>query len=48
MAFLNEQSKEKEENSRMRKTRYLFKKIGTSGEHFMQVWAQKRTEIVGT
>ena len=34
-AFLNEQSKEKEENSRMRKTRYLFKKIGTSGEHFM-------------
>ena len=34
-AFINEQSKQKEENSRMRKTRYLFKKIGTSGEHFM-------------
>ena len=39
-AFLNEQCKEKEENSRMRKTRYLFKKIATLREHFMLVWAQ--------
>ena len=39
-AFSNGQCKQIEENNRMRKTRYLFKKIGTSGEHFMQVWAQ--------
>ena len=39
-AFLNEQCKEKEENSRMRKTRYLFKRIATLREHFMLVWAQ--------
>ena len=42
-AFLTEQCNEKEENNRMGKTRGLFKKIR---DHFMQRWAQKRTEMV--
>ena len=40
--FLSDQCKEIEENNRMGKTKDLFKKR----EHFMQRWAQKRTEIV--
>ena len=46
-AFLINQCKEIEENNRMEKTRDLFKKIRTR-EHFMQKWAQKRTEMVWT
>ena len=39
-AFLSDQCKEIEENSRMGKTRDLFKKIRDTREHFMQRWAQ--------
>ena len=39
-AFLSDQCKEIEENSRMGKIRYLFKKIRDTKEHFMQRWAQ--------
>ena len=39
-AFLSDQCKEIEENSRMGKTRDLFKKIRATREHFMQRWAQ--------
>ena len=39
-AFLSDQCKEIEENNRMGKTRYLFKKIRDTKEHFMQRWAQ--------
>ena len=40
-AFLNDQCKETEENSRMGKTRDLFKKkLEIPGEYFMQRWAQ--------
>ena len=38
-AFLSNQCKEIEENSRMGKTRDLFKKIRDTREHFMQRWA---------
>ena len=38
--FLSEQCKEIEENNRMGKTRYLFKKIEIPRKHFMQRWAQ--------
>ena len=38
--FLSHQCKEIEENSRMGKTRDLFKKIRDTREHFMQRWAQ--------
>ena len=38
-AFLRDQCKEMEENSRMEKTRDLFKKIEIPREHFMQRWA---------
>ena len=47
-AFLNDPCKEIEENNRMGKTRDLFKKIGIPREHFMQRWAQERTEIAWT
>jgi len=47
-AFLSEQCKEIEENNRMGKTRDLFKKIEIPREHFMERWAQKRTEMVWT
>ena len=46
--FLSEQCKEIEENHRMGKTRDLSKKIRDTREHFMQRWAQKRTEMVRT
>ena len=39
-AFLSDQCKETEENSRMGETRELFKKIRDTKEHFMQRWAQ--------
>ena len=45
--FLSDQCKEIQEN-RMGKTRDLFKKIRITREHFMQRWAQHRTEIVWT
>ena len=38
--FLSDQCKEIEENSRMGKTRDLFRKLEIPGEHFMQRWAQ--------
>ena len=44
--FLSDQCKEIEENNRMGKTRDLFKKIGDIKGHFMQRWAQLRTESV--
>ena len=39
-AFLNDQSKEIEENNKMGKTRDLFKKIRDTKGTFMQRWAQ--------
>ena len=39
-AFLSHQCKEIEENSRMGKTRDLFRKLKIPREHFMQRWAQ--------
>ena len=47
-AFLGNQCKEMEENNRMGKTRDLFKKMKIPREHFMQRWAQSRTEMVWT
>ena len=47
-AFLSDQCKEIEENNRMGKTRDLFKKLEIPREHFMQRWAQQRTEMVWT
>ena len=47
-AFLSNQCKEIEENNRMGKIRDLFKKLEIPREHFMQRWAEKRTEIVWT
>ena len=45
-AFLNEQCKEREENNRRGKTTDLVKKIEIPREHFIQRWAQERTETV--
>ena len=39
-AFLSDQCEETEENSRMGKTRVLFKKLEIPREYFMQRWAQ--------
>ena len=39
-AFLSDQCKEIEENSRMGKTKDLFKKIRVPGKYFMQRWTQ--------
>ena len=39
-AFLSDQCKEIEENNRMEKTRYLFKKSEIPREYFMQRWAR--------
>ena len=47
-AFLRDQCKEIEGNNRMGKTRDLFKKIRDTKQHFMQRWAQYRTEMVWT
>ena len=47
-AFLSEQCKEIEENNRMGKTRYLFRKIrDTKGKSHIK-WAQSRAEMVWT
>ena len=46
--FLSDQCKQIEKNYRMRKTRDLFKKLEIPREHFMQRWAQERTETVWT
>ena len=50
-AFIRDQCKEIEENNRMGNTRDLFKNLGISEiprEHFMQRWAQNRTDMVWT
>ena len=47
-AFLSDQCKDIEENNRMGKTRDLLKKLEIPREHFMQRWAQERTEMVWT
>ena len=46
-AFFSDQCKEIEENNRLGKTRDL-KKIRDTKGHFMQRWAQQRTETVWT
>ena len=38
-AFFSDQCKEIEQNNRMGKIRYLFKKIRDTKEHFMQRWS---------
>ena len=43
-AFLSDQCKEIEENNRMEKTEISSRKLEISREHFMQRWAQQRTE----
>ena len=45
-AFLSDQCKEIDKNNRMGKTRDRFKKIRDTKGHFMQRWAQYRTEMV--
>ena len=47
-AFLSDQCKEIEENSRIRETRDFFKKIRHTKGTFMQRWAQLRTKMVWT
>ena len=47
-AFLSEQCKEVEENNRMEKTRYLFKKIGDIKGIFHVRMGTERTEMVRT
>ena len=47
-AFFSIQCKEIEEKNRMGKTRDLFKKLEIPSEHFMQRWAQQRTEMIWT
>ena len=47
-AYFSDQCKEIEENNKMEKPRDLFKKIRDTREHFMQRWAQLRTETVWT
>ena len=47
-AFLSDQCKEIEENNRMEKTEISSRKLEISREHFMQRWAQQRTEVAGT
>ena len=47
-AFLSDQWKDIEENSRMGKTRNLFKKIRDTKGTFHAKWAQQRTEMIWT
>ena len=47
-AFLTDQCKEIEENNRMVKIKISSRKLEIPREHFMQRWAQERTEMVGT
>ena len=44
-AFLSDQCKEIEENKRVEKTRYLFKKIKDTREYFMQNKGQKWLDL---
>ena len=46
-AFLSDECKEIEENNRMGKTK-ISRKLEIPREHFMQRWAQLRTEMVWT
>ena len=47
-AFLSDQCKEIEENNRREKTAISSRKLKIPREHFMQRWAQYRTEMVWT
>ena len=47
-AFLSDQCKEIEENNRMGRLEISSRKLEISREHFMQRWAQLRTEVVWT
>ena len=48
-AFLSDQCKEIEENNTMGKTIDISsRKLEISREHFMQRWAQERTEMIWT
>ena len=47
-AFLSDQCKEIEENSRMGKSRDLFKRIRDTKGTFHAKWAQQRTEMIWT
>ena len=47
-AFLSDQCKEIEENNRMGKIKISSRKLEIPREHFMQRWAQLRTEMVWT
>ena len=47
-AFLSNQCKEIEENNKMGKTRISSRKLEIPREHFLQRWAQLRTEILRT
>ena len=46
--FFSDQCKEIEENNRMGKTRISWRKLEIPREHFLQRWAQQRTEMVWT
>ena len=45
-AFFSDECKEMEENNRMGKTKDLLRKLEIPRKHFMQRWAQYRTEMV--
>ena len=47
-AFLSDQCKEIEENNRMERLEISSRKLEIPREHFMQKWAQSRTEIEWT
>ena len=47
-AFLSDQCKEIEEYNRMERLEISSRKLEIPREHFMQTWAQNRTEIVRT
>ena len=47
-AFLGDQCKEVEENNRMERLEISSRKLEIPRDHFMQRWAQYRTETVWT
>ena len=47
-AFLSNQCKEREENTECKRLAISSRKLEIPREHFMQRWAQSRTEIVWT
>ena len=47
-AFLSNQCKEIEENNKMGRLEISSRKLEIPREHFMQRWAQKRTEMAWT